>query len=237
MGANAPIYRGPRLANERKSSAKPLMSIYKSFGKRALDLFTSAAALLVLSPVMLALALVVRSKLGSPALFVQRRSGWRGRPFHLVKFRSMLDARDENGDPLPDEDRLTPFGNWLRASSLDELPGLINVLKGEMSLVGPRPLHTHYDALYTERQKRRLEVRPGITGWAQVNGRNALSWPEKFELDYWYVERVSFSTDIKIIAATIVSVVRRQGINSAEAATMPAFRGETGPETPSMAER
>jgi lipopolysaccharide/colanic/teichoic acid biosynthesis glycosyltransferase len=213
------------------------MSIYKSFGKRGFDLCASASALLLLSPVMLVLALLVRAKLGDPALFVQRRSGRHGRPFNLLKFRSMLDTRDENGEPLPDEQRLTRFGNWLRASSLDELPGLLNVLRGEMSLVGPRPLHTEYDALYSERQKRRLDVRPGITGWAQINGRNALSWPEKFELDVWYVDRVSLWTDLMILAATVTSVLRRQGINSADAATMPAFRGETGPEHASALER
>ncbi len=206
------------------------MSLYKSFGKRALDIVASASALLLLSPLLLGLTLLVRARLGRPALFVQQRSGLGGRPFRLFKFRSMLDARDERGELLPDEHRLTPFGNWLRASSLDELPGFWNVLKGEMSLVGPRPLHTHYDALYNVRQKRRLEVRPGITGWAQVNGRNAITWPDKLELDVWYVENLGLWTDLRIILATVRSVLLREGINSGEAATMPAFLGEAGSE-------
>jgi lipopolysaccharide/colanic/teichoic acid biosynthesis glycosyltransferase len=206
------------------------MSLYKSFGKRALDIVASASALLLLSPLLLGLTLLVRARLGRPALFVQQRSGLGGRPFRLFKFRSMLDARDERGELLPDEHRLTPFGNWLRASSLDELPGFWNVLKGEMSLVGPRPLHTHYDALYNARQKRRLEVRPGITGWAQVNGRNAITWPDKLELDVWYVENLGLWTDLRIILATVRSVLLREGINSGEAATMPAFLGEAGSE-------
>ena len=170
---------------------------------------------------------MITAKLGRPVLFRQQRTGWRRRAFHIIKFRSMLDAVDEQGHALPDEARLTPFGLWLRASSLDELPGLFNIVKGEMSLVGPRPFIHQYDELYSDEQARRFAVRPGITGWAQVNGRNALSWPEKFALDVWYVDNQSFWLDMKIIFATVAGVVRRHGINADNAATMPPFRGET----------
>lgn len=207
------------------------MSFYKRLGKPMIDMGSATIALLVLSPLLVMLAFVIARKLGRPVLFVQERSGWRGRPFRIVKFRSMTNAVDASAQPLPDEERLTGFGKWLRASSLDELPELWNVVKGEMSLVGPRPLHTHYDALYSARQKRRLEVRPGITGWAQVNGRNAIGWPDKLELDVWYVEHQSFWLDMKVLFATLSKVLRREGINSADAATMQAFRGDTGEET------
>jgi lipopolysaccharide/colanic/teichoic acid biosynthesis glycosyltransferase len=206
------------------------MSLYKSFGKRTFDLIVASCALILLAAPILLVAILVAARLGRPVLFVQRRSGRHGRPFRIVKFRSMLDAADADGRALPDEDRLTPFGQWIRASSFDELPALWNVLKGDMSIVGPRPLHTHYDALYSPRQARRLEVRPGITGWAQVNGRNAISWPEKFALDVWYVDRQSLWLDLKIIFTTVRAVVVRDGINASDAATMPYFRGETGPE-------
>ena len=218
-----------RQAGTSSEGLRP-MSLYKRFGKRAFDLVAASGAAILLAPLILLVAVVVAAKLGRPVLFVQQRSGRRGRPFRIVKFRSMLDASDASGQLLPDEDRLTPFGQWLRASSLDEVPALWNVLKGEMSIVGPRPLHTHYDALYSPRQARRLEVRPGITGWAQVNGRNAISWPEKFDLDVWYVDRQSFRLDLKIIFTTVRAVVLRDGINASDAATMPYFRGEPGPE-------
>lgn len=207
------------------------MLSYDRVGKRAFDLVAATLALLIFSPILVVLSLVIAAKLGRPVLFRQQRSGCNGRPFQIVKFRSMTAAVDASGQLLPDEERLTRFGQWLRASSLDELPELWNVIKGEMSLVGPRPLHTHYDALYSGRQKRRLEVRPGITGWAQVNGRNAIGWPDKLELDVWYVEHKSFWLDMKVLFATLNKVVRREGINSADAATMQAFRGETGEET------
>ena len=159
-------------------------------------------------------------------LFYQERTGWKRRPFRIVKFRSMLDAQDSAGNVLPDEARLTPFGARLRAWSLDELPSLWNILKGEMSIVGPRPFMHQYDRLYTETQARRFEVRPGITGWAQINGRNAISWPDKFAHDVWYVDNRSFRLDVRIVLATALGVLRRHGINSADAATMPLFEGQ-----------
>jgi len=203
------------------------MSLYARGGKRAFDLLVAGTALLLLSPMILALSLTIAAKLGRPVLFRQQRTGWQRRPFHILKFRSMLDAVDEHGHALPDELRLTPFGLWLRSSSLDELPALWNIMRGEMSLVGPRPFIHQYDSLYSPEQARRFEVRPGITGWAQVNGRNAISWPQKFKLDVWYVDNQSFLLDLKILLATFLGVVRRHGINSADAATMPPFRGET----------
>jgi lipopolysaccharide/colanic/teichoic acid biosynthesis glycosyltransferase len=199
---------------------------YVLFGKRAFDAVAAAVGLVVLSPVLLIVGLVVGMKLGRPVLFVQQRSGRRGRPFRIVKFRSMLNGADAEGKPLSDEERLPPFGRRLRSTSLDELPALWNVLKGEMSLVGPRPLHLHYDALYTAEQARRLEARPGITGWAQVNGRNALGWSEKFALDVWYVDNQGFWLDLKIILATIRAVFGKRGISADGAATMPEFKGE-----------
>jgi lipopolysaccharide/colanic/teichoic acid biosynthesis glycosyltransferase len=203
------------------------MSVYRKSGKRAFDIVAAAAALLLLSPLIIILAIAIALTLGRPVLFRQERTGWKRRPFHILKFRTMLDAVDANGHVLPDEQRLTRFGRWLRSTSLDELPGLANILKGEMSLVGPRPFIHSYDKLYSPEQARRFEVRPGITGWAQVNGRNALSWPEKFALDVWYVDHQSPWLDVRIIFSTVLRVIRPQGINSADAATMPAFRGET----------
>ncbi len=203
------------------------MSLYKRGGKRTFDLAAAGAAVLVLSPLLLLLATAIALKLGRPVLFRQERTGWGRRPFKVIKFRSMLDAVDENGRVLPDEERLTSFGRWLRESSLDELPGLFNILRGEMSVVGPRPFVHIYDKRYSMGQARRFEVRPGITGWAQINGRNAISWPEKFALDVWYVDHCSFWLDLKIVAATVRRVFGRSGINSADAATMPEFMGET----------
>ena len=191
--------------------------------KRLLDIIIAAAALVLLSPVLLLLAWQIRRKLGTPVLFRQVRPGRGGIPFVMYKFRTMRDAEDENGRPLPDAERLTPFGRKLRAASLDELPELWNVLKGNMSLVGPRPLLMEYLPLYNAEQRRRHLVRPGITGWAQVNGRNAISWPEKFRLDVWYVENRSLLLDIKILFLTVKKVLDRSGINSEGEATAAKF--------------
>lgn len=193
--------------------------------KRAFDLFAATIALLVLSPVFLTVALLVRVKLGSPVFFVQQRPGLGGRPFRMCKFRTMRDAHDRDGKPLPDAMRLGPFGRFLRASSLDELPGLINIVRGEMSFVGPRPLLMQYLPLYSAEQARRHEVRPGLTGWAQVNGRNALSWEEKFALDVWYVQNRNFALDLKILWLTVRKVLKREGISAAGEATMAPFTG------------
>lgn len=193
--------------------------------KRLVDLTGSFLGLLLLSPVFLLLTVAIRRRMGPPAIFSQQRGGLEGRPFMLRKFRSMTDERDEGGELLPDADRLTPLGLFLRRSSLDELPQLWNVLCGDMSLVGPRPLLLEYVPLYDKRQRKRLSVKPGITGWAQINGRNALTWEEKFELDVWYVEHRTFWLDAKILAMTAWKVLRREGISSPGEATMPRFRG------------
>jgi lipopolysaccharide/colanic/teichoic acid biosynthesis glycosyltransferase len=193
--------------------------------KRTLDVLGAASLLLFFSPAVGFLALLIRSRLGSPVLFSQVRPGLDGRPFLMHKFRSMTDGRGPDGALLPDAQRRTAFGRFLRASSLDELPGLLNVLWGDMSLVGPRPLLMEYLPLYTARQARRHEVRPGLTGWAQVNGRNALSWEEKFELDVWYVEHRSLRLDLRILALTVSKVLRRDGISAPGEATMERFRG------------
>lgn len=195
-------------------------------GKRLFDVIASAVLLIVLSPLMLVIAALVWANAGSPVIFKQVRPGLHGRPFTMYKFRTMTDARDENGRLLPDEQRLTKFGRFLRSTSLDELPELFNVLKGDMSLVGPRPLLMEYLPLYTPEQARRHEVRPGITGWAQVNGRNAISWEEKFKYDVWYVDNWSLWLDLKILFMTIVAVLRRNGISAEGHATMPVFRGQ-----------
>lgn len=193
--------------------------------KRLFDIVVAIIALLILWPVMLLVAMLIHVKLGSPVLFKQIRPGLQGKPFNMLKFRSMLDAIDKEGNPLPDELRLTRFGSVLRSTSLDELPGLINVLKGDMSLVGPRPLLVEYLPLYSAEQARRHEVRPGITGWAQVNGRNALSWEQKFELDVWYVDNRSVWLDIKILFLTVKKVFVREGISAEGVATMNKFTG------------
>ncbi|MBW7832177.1 MAG: sugar transferase [Simplicispira suum] len=193
--------------------------------KRLFDFTAALLALLLLCLPLLALTLLVRRKLGHPAFFRQVRPGLHGKPFEMVKFRSMTDARAPDGTLLPDADRLTPFGRFLRASSLDELPGLWNVLKGDMSLVGPRPLLMEYLPLYSPEQARRHEVRPGITGWAQVNGRNALDWDDKFKLDVWYVDHRSLWLDVKILWLTVKKVLVRDGISAAGEATMPRFTG------------
>lgn len=185
----------------------------------------AGVALLVLSPVLLGVAYMVRKNLGSPVLFRQVRPGMHGKPFEMIKFRTMLDAVDAQGNVLPDEVRLTPFGRFLRSTSLDELPELWNVLKGDMSLVGPRPLLMEYLPLYSTEQARRHEARPGVTGWAQVNGRNAISWDDKFKLDVWYVDNQSLWLDIKIIFLTIKKVLVRDGISAEGEATMSKFTG------------
>jgi lipopolysaccharide/colanic/teichoic acid biosynthesis glycosyltransferase len=196
--------------------------------KRFLDLLVAALLLSLLLPVMIALMLVVRLRLGTPVLFRQLRPGLNGHPFIMFKFRTMTDARDHDGQLLPDSDRLTAFGRFLRASSLDELPELWNVLKGDMSMVGPRPLLLEYLDLYSPEQARRHEVRPGITGWAQVNGRNALDWEDKFKLDVWYVDNRTLWLDIKILWFTVHKVLARDDINASGEATMPRFDGDKG---------
>lgn len=193
--------------------------------KRVLDVVCSGLGLLVLSPVLLVLAILIALRLGRPVLFTQTRPGLHGKPFRMLKFRSMTSACDANGNLFPDEQRLTPFGQRLRATSLDELPGLWAVFKGDMSLVGPRPLLIEYLPLFTPEQARRHEVRPGITGWAQVNGRNAISWEEKFALDVWYVDNQSLWLDIKILLLTVKKVFVREGISAAGEATMSKFTG------------
>ncbi|QMT34838.1 sugar transferase [Neisseria wadsworthii] len=193
--------------------------------KRLFDIICAFFGLLFLFPVLLIVAFFVRKNLGSPVLFRQIRPGKDGRPFEMVKFRSMRDAVDKDGNPLPDGERLTPFGKALRATSLDELPELWNVLKGDMSLVGPRPLLMEYLEHYDDEQRRRNDVRPGITGWAQVNGRNALSWEEKFKLDVWYVDNRSFWLDLKILFLTVKKVFIKEGIEAEGEATMNKFTG------------
>ena len=206
--------------------------------KRTIDVLASAGLLILLAPVMALLAIGVWLDVGNPVLFRQRRPGLHGRVFEIIKFRTMRDARSEEGSALSDSERLTKFGRWLRATSLDELPELFNVLWGDMSLVGPRPLLLHYLPLYSSEQMRRHDVRPGLTGWAQVNGRNALSWEEKFRHDVWYVDNRSFALDLRILFMTAKSVIRRQGISHEGDATMPEFTGnaatpqERGKEPP-----
>jgi lipopolysaccharide/colanic/teichoic acid biosynthesis glycosyltransferase len=194
--------------------------------KRSFDLLVAALALLLMALPLLVLACFVRWKLGSPVMFCQVRPGLKGQSFKMVKFRTMTDARGSDGQLLPDAVRLTAFGRFLRASSLDELPELWNVLKGDMSLVGPRPLLMEYLPLYSPEQARRHEVRPGITGWAQVNGRNAISWPEKFALDVWYVDNRSLWLDVRILLLTVRKVLVRDGISALGEATMPRFEGD-----------
>ena len=199
--------------------------LYRDYIKRFLDIVLSAGAIVVLSPVIAVTAVLVRIKLGSPVIFKQKRPGKDERIFEMYKFRSMTDARDENGELLPDEVRLTSFGKKLRASSLDELPELFNILKGDMSVVGPRPLLVQYLPLYNAQQKRRHEVRPGVTGYAQVHGRNAITWEERFEKDVYYVDHISFLGDWKIIFQTIGTVLKREGISSGTTVTMEDFTG------------
>jgi sugar transferase EpsL len=191
--------------------------------KHLIDLLVASLAVFVLSPLLIAISLLIRWRIGSPILFRQTRPGLQGKAFVLYKFRTMTDARDAQGNLLPDAERLTAFGRFLRATSLDELPELINIIKGDMSIVGPRPLLMQYLNRYTPEQARRHEVRPGLTGWAQVNGRNAISWEEKFELDVWYVDNWSLWLDVKIILMTGWKVVKREGISAEGGATMGEF--------------
>jgi sugar transferase EpsL len=200
---------------------------YVHYGKRILDLLLTIPAVVVLSPLIVLVAVLVRLKLGSPVTFKHRRPGLHGRLFTLHKFRTMTAARDPEGNLLPDAQRLTPFGLCLRSASLDELPELLNVLKGEMSLVGPRPLLMEYLERYTPEQARRHEVKPGMSGWAQINGRNAITWEEKFALDVWYVDNLSLWLDLKIMWVTLVKVLRREGISAEEHVTMPVFMGSS----------
>ncbi len=202
--------------------------IYKRFMKRPMDFCLSLAAIIVLSPVFFVLALLIRNKLGHPVLFKQQRPGLNEKVFTLYKFRTMTDQRDEQGALLPDDKRLTKFGKFLRSTSLDELPELVNVVKGDMAVIGPRPLLVQYLPLYNEKQKRRHEVRPGLSGLAQVNGRNAISWEEKFDLDVKYVDTVSFVEDWKIILLTLKKVFKREGINANDSTTMELFQGTSG---------
>ena len=193
--------------------------------KRAFDIVFSACWLIGFAPLLLAVAILVRLKLGSPVLFVQERPGYLGRPFRMVKFRTMTDERGPDGELLPDSVRLTSFGKLLRSTTLDEFPEMWNVLIGEMSVIGPRPLLMRYLSRYSPFQARRMEVKPGVTGWAQVNGRNSLSWEEKFALDVWYVDHRTFWLDVKIVVKTFFKVFARTGINSGEGKTMEEFRG------------
>ncbi|WP_039438100.1 sugar transferase [Vibrio navarrensis] len=195
--------------------------------KRASDFILALLACAFFLPIIVIVAILIRIKLGSPILFHQERPGLHGKVFKMYKFRTMTDAKDLHGHLLPNEQRMTKFGNALRATSLDELPGLFNVIKGDMSLVGPRPLLVEYLPLYTEEQARRHEVRPGITGWAQVNGRNAISWEEKFKFDVWYVDNQSFWLDIKVLLLTIKKVIVKDGINNSDNVTMPRFKGSS----------
>ena len=193
--------------------------------KRVFDLVVSSLMILLLSPLLAAVAMLIRLRLGSPVLFRQERAGWFGSRFECLKFRTMTDARDANGQLLPDADRLTRLGRFLRSASLDELPELINVIRGEMSLVGPRPLLAKYLKRYSPEQMRRHNARPGITGWAQINGRNALNWDERFEFDLWYIDHWSFGLDLSILTKTVWQVIRREGVARPGHATMPEFPG------------
>lgn len=199
--------------------------MYAAFFKRGFDIGLALLAFVLFSPILLTVTLLVRIKLGRPVLFTQVRPGLGGKPFRMVKFRSMTDARDAHGQLLPDADRLPAFGRFLRASSLDELPEVWNVLVGEMSIVGPRPLLMEYLPLYSPTQMRRHEVRPGITGWAQINGRNAVSWQDKFKLDVWYVDHQNFALDFKIFWLTFARIARRSGITSQQSASAEKFKG------------
>lgn len=203
--------------------------IYK-YIKRILDIISSLLAIIILSPLLAVTAVLVKTKLGSPVLFRQKRPGKDEKIFTLMKFRTMTDERDENGELLPDEVRLTKFGKFLRSTSIDELPELFNILKGDMSVIGPRPLLVEYIPRYNEHQHRRHEVRPGLSGWAQVNGRNTVSWEDKFDMDVYYVDNYSFAMDVKILFITVLNVLKREGISSETSATMEVFMGTPGRE-------
>lgn len=203
--------------------------IYK-YIKRILDIISSLLAIIILSPLLAVTAVLVKTKLGSPVLFRQKRPGKDEKIFTLMKFRTMTDERDENGELLPDEVRLTKFGKFLRSTSIDELPELFNILKGDMSVIGPRPLLVEYIPRYNEHQHRRHKVRPGLSGWAQVNGRNTVSWEDKFDMDVYYVDNYSFAMDVKILFITVLNVLKREGISSETSATMEVFMGTPGRE-------
>lgn len=200
--------------------------IYERFYKRPFDFFVSLIALIILSPLMIVIAILVRIKLGHPVIFKQKRPGLNERIFTLYKFRTMTDKKDESGELLPDSERLTKFGRFLRSTSIDELPGLINIMKGNMSIVGPRPLLVEYLDLYTDEQRKRHEVRPGLSGYAQVNGRNAITWEEKFKFDIVYVNNISFRHDVGIILKTVLKVFKREGVSSSTHVTMEPFTGK-----------
>ncbi len=204
---------------------KPSKGIYRRFLKRPMDFVLSLMAIIVLSPVLIIVAILVRLKLGSPVLFKQKRPGLNEKIFTMYKFRTMTDEKDENGELLPNHIRLTKFGRILRATSLDELPELFNILKGDMSIIGPRPLLIEYLPLYNVKQKHRHDVRPGLSGLAQVNGRNAISWEDKFAYDVEYVENISFLLDVKLIVQTFLKVFKREGVNKRENVTMEKFKG------------
>lgn len=231
VGAAAGVagYEVGKHVKKQKADNEPVIphkqGFYEKYIKRPQDFCCALLAIIVLSPIMLVTALLVRIKLGSPVLFTQERPGLNGKIFKLYKFRTMTDERDKNGELLPDDDRLTRFGKTLRSTSLDELPELINMVKGDMAVVGPRPLLVQYLPLYNEHQARRHEVRPGFTGYAQVHGRNAITWEDKFDKDVYYVDHVSFLGDWKIIFQTVKTVLKREGINSETAATMEYFTG------------
>ena len=226
MEMQTELKENSNLTNLPTSQMSNSRGSYRRFFKRPMDFILSLIAIIILSPVMLIIALLVRVKLGSPVLFKQKRPGLNEKIFTIYKFRTMTDKSDENGELLPDEVRLPRFGKVLRSTSLDELPELFNILKGDMSIVGPRPLLVEYLPLYNEYQKRRHEVRPGLSGLAQVSGRNALSWDDKFNLDVEYVDSMSFILDWKIIFCTFKKVLAREGINSETAATMEPFEGK-----------
>ena len=202
--------------------------MYRLFFKKLFDFFCSFCIIIFFSPLFAVLSILIKIKLGSPVLFTQKRPGYKGKLFTLYKFRTMNNKTDVLGNLLPDEERLTKFGKFLRSTSLDELPELFNILKGEMSFVGPRPLLTEYLPLYSDEQKRRHDVKPGLTGWAQINGRNAITWQDKFELDVWYVDNLSFLLDIKILWLTLWRVLKKEGISQQGHATMEKFTGNAG---------
>lgn len=221
------------IMGEKKKNKHPVpqkKGFYDKYIKRPQDFLCALLATIILSPVMLIIAILVRVKLGSPVIFRQKRPGLNGEIFELYKFRTMTDKKDKNGHLLPDDVRLTSFGKKLRSTSLDELPELINVLNGDMSVVGPRPLLVQYLPLYNKHQARRHEARPGFTGYAQVNGRNSITWEDKFDMDVYYVDHVSFLMDWRIILKTVMTVLKREGISSESAATMEAFKGTPAKE-------
>ncbi|WP_426350461.1 sugar transferase [Alloiococcus sp. CFN-8] len=213
---------------DRQKNIRSSNNIYRNYIKRILDIMLSLIAIIFLSPVVVIIVILVRIRLGTPVIFKQKRPGLNGKIFTLYKFRTMTDERDENGDFLPDSIRLTKFCRMLRSTSLDELPELFNILKGDMSIIGPRPLLAEYLPLYNDFEKHRHDVRPGLSGWAQVNGRNTISWEDKFNLDIEYVNNITFLFDLKIICITIKKVFVKEGVNSASSVTMEKFMGNKG---------